>query len=109
MDTSNTLPPPGYSPRFRLSTRGHSTEAAYRHTVTSMPGRIRPRLNVPASAQWAAEHGLDPDDGPYLVELASRPLTIAQLGEALAIHSQSREMVALAVDRLLCRGFVCVV
>jgi hypothetical protein len=109
MDTSDTLPPSGYSPRFRLSARGHTTEAAYRDSVTRMPGRIRPRLDVPASARWANEHGLDPDDGPYLVELASRPLTLGQLGEALAIHSQSQEMIALAVDRLLCRGLVCVV
>jgi hypothetical protein len=60
-------------------------------------------------AAWARVHGLEPDDGAYLVELSFRPLTINQLGEALAIYSQTREMVSETVDRLVVGGFLRVV
>jgi hypothetical protein len=61
---------------------------------------------VEASASWAHTHGLEPADGPYLVELSARPLTLKQLGEALAIHGQSRQMIGEAVERLILTGFL---
>jgi hypothetical protein len=59
-----------------------------------------------ARSEWARSHGLEPDDGAYLVELSARALTLKQLGEALAVCSQSREMVLLTIRRLVARGFV---
>jgi hypothetical protein len=41
-------------------------------------------------------------------ELSFRPLTMNPLGEALAIYSQTREMVAATVNRLVVGGYVSV-
>lgn len=51
-------------------------------------------------------HGLEPDDGPYLSELRIAALTVRELGEALAICGQTREMVSTTVARLLSQGFL---
>ena len=57
-------------------------------------------------SEWAYSHGLEPFDGTYLQELCARPLTLRQLGEALAIFGQTTEMVEVAVGRLQLLGFV---
>jgi hypothetical protein len=106
MDTHESLPRPGVVTRFDLSARGRTSEAAYRRSASMAPGRRARSADGHASVVWAIEHGLEPADGPYLIELAARPLTLNQLGEALAIHSQSREMIGFAVARLVSKGFV---
>lgn len=54
-----------------------------------------------ARSEWAARHELLPDDGLYLAEIEKTALTLAQLAEALAICSQSREDVTRSVGRLV--------
>lgn len=92
--------------RLQLSDSGQLTVAAYRSQVSAADGPLAHREHVDERMSWALGHGLEPDDGVYLLELASRPLTIGQLGEALAIHSRTRQMIVLAVERLLGHGFV---
>jgi len=78
-------------------------EVKYRGEIARASGRC---LFEAARAGWATAHGLEPDDGAYLVELVERPLTLSQLSEALAICSQTREMVVLTMERLVSRGYV---
>lgn len=92
--------------RFSLSTRGYATVAlcpgpAY---VTALDGSWD-RLSS-ERAQWAYAHGLQPVDGAYLRELSRRPLTLTQLGEALAVFSQTTQMVALAMEQLHGLGLI---
>ena len=96
------------SNRFGLTPLGYSTEAAYRSHIALARGRgPSPRLELKsARAYWALAHDLEPDDGPYLSEVGERALTLKQLGEALAICGQSREMVGAVVARLSARGFL---
>lgn len=94
------------SARFCLSSTGRTTEAAYRSGVARARGPDRRALFESERSQWALAHRLEPDDGVYLVELVLRPLTLAQLGEGLAICSQTRDMVKRAVERLVERGYV---
>lgn len=106
MQNSDFLPRLGRSARFRLSSRGHSTEAAYRSHVASAHGPTRRKAFECARSEWALCHGLEPDDGAYLGELRIVALTVKELGEALAICGQTREMVSTTVGRLLSRGFL---
>jgi hypothetical protein len=56
--------------------------------------------------QWARAHGLEPRDGAYLVELASGAHTLRELGEGMAIFSQSHQMVVQTLTRLVSLGVV---
>jgi plasmid stability protein len=106
MLTSNDRPLLRSSARVRLSSHGHSTEAAYRSHVSGANGPNRRKAFEYARAEWAQCNGLEPDDGAYLGELRIATLTIKELGEALAICGQTREMVSDTVKRLLSRGFL---
>lgn len=106
MQTSNSPTLLSRSARVRLSPRGHSTEASYRSHVTGAIGPDRRKAFDVARAEWALCHGLEPDDGAYLGELRVVTLTVKELGEALAIRGQTREMVSGTVERLLTRGFL---
>lgn len=96
----------GRSGKFLLSSRGSSTEAAYRAHVRVTRGSTRRLAFDGARAEWAQAHGLEPDDGVYLSELSSGSLTLEQLGEGLAVCSQTREMISAALVRLISGGFV---
>ncbi len=97
----------GYSPhRYSLSARGFATaalcpEPPSNNTLDGSWDRLQSER-----AQWAYAHGLDPLDGAYLYELSRRPLTVGQLGEALAILSQTSQMVEQAVVKLGSLGLV---
>lgn len=103
MQTSN--PPSGLPARVRLSSRGHSTEAAYRSHLTAK-GPVQRKALHSAQSEWALSHGLEPSDGVYLGELRIAALTLEELGEALAICGQTQTMVSETVDRLVERGFL---
>lgn len=106
MQMSSSNPRLGRSARVRLSSRGHSTEAAYRSHVAAANGPSRRKAFERARTEWALCHGLEPDDGAYLGELRVVALTVRELGEALAICGQTGEMVSTTVGRLLLRGFL---
>jgi len=106
MQFSTLHPRLGRSARVRLSSRGHTTEAAYRSHVASASGSTRRKAFERARSEWALCHGLEPDDGAYLGELRVAALTVKELGEALAVCGQTGEMVSSTVGRLLSRGFI---
>ncbi len=92
--------------RFKLSARGFATAALCpkrpaEHATDGSWERLHSER-----AQWAYAHGLQPLDGAYLCELRRRPLTLSQLGEALAVLGQTSQMVALAVAQLGGLGLV---
>lgn len=105
-----TKPPPtrpSYSlHRYSLSARGFATAALCpERPSNSATDGSWDRLHS-ERAQWAYAHGLEPLDGVYLSELSRRPLTVGQLGEALAILSQTSQMVQQAVVKLGSLGLV---
>jgi hypothetical protein len=88
-----------------LSTRGRSVAAAYRESIGDAGGG-RHGAFADASTSWATRFELMPDDGIYLSEIANGSLTVSQLGEALAICSQSQADVKRCLERLLGAGLV---
>jgi hypothetical protein len=98
----------GYLPRLCLSKRGRASATEFARTSGSGRGVARLPVHAGLRLEWADTQGLEPSDAPYLVELIFRPLTLAQLGEALAIHGQTREMIRESVDRLVVGGFLSV-
>ena len=102
-------PRSGYISRLKLSARGSEAETIYRSQVSSPSGPTLHHSLVAERTSWASLHGLEPDDGAYLLELSFRPLTMGQLGEALAVYSQTREMVSATVQRLVVHGLIEVV
>jgi len=106
MQQTTTSVPTGKPARFSLSLRGFSTNFAYQSCVATVTERpVRSAVQA-ACADWAYAHGLEPQDGAYLKELEDRPLTLRQLGEALAVSGQTREMIVSTVTRLVGMGFV---
>jgi hypothetical protein len=79
---------------------------AYRKGLVDAGSRRDHGAFASASASWAAKFELHPDDGMYLTEIGERPLTLSQLGEALAVCSQSQEDIKRCLVRLLGVGLV---
>jgi hypothetical protein len=99
----------GRKARFCLSARGSATEFGYRSRIIGARGSGGSSGRTAfegARVEWAHLHGLEPDDGAYLGELAAGAATLNQLGEAMAICGQSREAVMNTMERLVSRGFV---
>ena len=91
--------------RFSLSTRGYAAVALRPNPASAKAVDGGERLDS-ERAQWAYAHGLQPLDGAYLSELERRPLTLRQLGEALAILSQTSHMVKRTMLELQSLGLV---
>lgn len=106
MQNTTTFVPTGDPARFCLSVRGFSTNFAYQTCVATVSERPLRSAVQAACVDWADAHGLEPQDGAYLRELEDRPLTLNQLGEALAVSGQTREMIVSTVTRLVGMGFV---
>ena len=80
--------------------------SAYRAGITAAGTSGDHGAFARASAAWAAKYELSPDDGMYLAELERTPVTLAQLGEALAVCSQSRDDISRCIKRLVRAGVV---
>lgn len=89
-----------------LSAPGRTIAAAYRTQIRAVPGQGVHGAFESACDAWAQQHDLRPEDGMYLSEIAAGPITIAELGVALAVCSQSRAAVAEHVERLVKAGLV---
>lgn len=92
--------------RFTLSAYGRTVTAAYRSNIAAAGTAGGRGAFEAARAAWAELFELRPDDGMYLSEVANKSLTLAELGEALAVCSQSRDDVAKCVQRLFHAGLV---
>lgn len=106
-----TTPAPRWprTQRFALSAYGRTVTAAYLSSIAAVASpRGRGAFQAACSA-WAELFELRPEDGMYLAEVHSKSLTLAELGEALAICSQSRDDVSRCVHRLFQAGLVTLV
>ena len=96
----------GARQRFCLAPEGQRAEAAYRSLITAaraVPGRASYDA---AREEWAAERGLQPDDGAYLGELRSGPTSISAIAAALEVCGHSRRDAVTAIGRLVDAGLV---
>jgi len=92
--------------RFSLSTRGRTLAAEYRKGIADAGVRRDQGAFATACASWAAQCGLEPDDGFYLTEISSGAMTLSQLREALEVCSQSTGDIKKCLERLLDAGLV---
>ena len=94
------------SQRFTLSAYGRTVTAAYRSGIAAMGNHSERGGFEKACASWAEMFELRPEDGMYLMEVATKSVTLSELGEALAVCSQSRADVERCVQRLCAAGLV---
>jgi hypothetical protein len=95
--------------RFTLSAYGRTVTAAYRSTIAATREPTGRGAFEAACAAWAELFELQPEDGMYLNEVSAKSLTLAELGDALAICSQSRDDVTRCVQRLFRAGLITLV
>lgn len=97
------------SQRFSLSETGRAAEAAYRSTIVAARSKEAEEGRVgydAARAAWATEHGIEADDGLYLCELSSGPMTLQQLAEALETCGKTRDEARPALGRIFDAGLI---
>lgn len=94
--------------RYQLSADGKLAEQAYRARIRESRVSIGGGRLAFESARsaWATKYAIEPDDGFYLGELRAKSMTLRELGENLAICSQTRENVRDSVTRMLDRGLL---
>lgn len=85
----------------RLSTRGHAAAFTYRVDVASL---TEPRHEA-ACSDWAARNQISPVDGVILCALLRGESTCSELAGRLPRIPQSHEMISIALERLVARGF----
>lgn len=94
--------------RFALSSKGHEAAAAYRDSMVAARS-VEGRASFDAAQKaWAQTHGLGVDDGLYLAELASRPLTLREIIAALDTCGKTRADAIAALERLADAGMLSV-
>lgn len=108
-DASPPSPRWSRTQRFALSAYGRTVTAAYLSSIAAVSGPGNRGAFQAACSAWAELFELRPDDGMYLAEVQAKSLTLAELGEALAICSQSRDDVTRCVQRLFQAGLVTLV
>jgi len=91
--------------RFALSGYGRTLVAAYRSRITAVQRADHGGFESARKA-WAEQYELTPDDGMYLAEIESKPITLAELGSALEVCSQSRDDISRCIKRLVGAGVV---
>lgn len=94
------------SQRFSLSETGRAAEAAYRATIVAARAQEGRASYDAARTAWATAHGIEPDDGLYLGELASGPKTLQQLAEALETCGKTRDDARPALGRIFDAGLI---
>lgn len=98
------------SQKFTLSPKGREVELAYRETIVAARSDTTGRDSFDAArARWAQQNGLQPDDGLYLGEVASAPVSLPRLVEALETCGKSKPDAVAAIGRLVDAGFVATV
>lgn len=88
------------SHRFNLSTKGREAETAYRESIVNSREQSGRASFDAARAEWATSWKLHSEDGLYLSEMASGPVTMPQLLTAMADSGQTRKDVLDALGRL---------
>lgn len=91
--------------RFKLSQTGRTAMTAYRERIAAAGGGTRGAF-ASACAAWAEHFALQPNDGMYLAEAARKAVTLAEVGQSLAVCCQSRTDVLQSMQRLFEAGLL---
>lgn len=94
------------SQKFMLSPRGDEVELAYRATIVASREQAGRGSFDSARALWAKSNNLQPDDGLYLAEVRSGPVTLQQIIEALETCGKTRRDAIAAMERLVDAGMI---
>ncbi len=92
--------------RFSLSTQGSAAETAYREQIVASRQTMGRASFDAARVAWAATHGLQVDDGLYLAEVASGPVSLPQIVGSLESCGKSRTDAIAALERLADAGML---
>jgi len=107
--TLNDRPPKmrwGRTQRFSLSSRGAAAEAAYREQIVLSRNEAGRASYDAARTAWASAHGLLVDDGLYLAEVASKPVTLVQIIASLETCGKTKLDAITAIGRLVDAGLI---
>jgi len=94
------------SRKFVLSRRGRVVEADFIRAVVAARSIGGQQAFETARREWADRHALDTDHAMYLSEVRRKAISLSDLGEALAICSQSRDDILRRMERLVELGLV---
>ncbi len=92
--------------RFALSTTGAGCEAEYRTRIVASREEAGRASYDAARAAWALAYALQPDDGLYLGEVRSGPMTLGEMVESLESCGKTHRDALSALERLLDRGLI---
>ena len=94
------------SQRFGLTDKGRDAEASYRSSIVSSRTQEGRASFDAARSTWAESFRLLPDDGLYLGEVASGPINLEQIVEALEACGKTRRDALPALERLFDAGLI---
>lgn len=92
--------------RFALSAAGSDAEASYRSGIVASRHEEGRASYDAARRAWATTFRLEPDDGLYLGEVRSGPVSVAEMVESLDSCGKTHRDALAALERLLDRGLV---
>ncbi len=92
--------------KLSLTPKGRLAEVSYQQSVTAAR-TIEGRASFDAAlTAWAAPLALRVDDGSYLSELASGPISLKELIDAFDGCGRPQEETKEAIERLMAAGLV---
>jgi hypothetical protein len=92
--------------KFSLSTKGLEVELEYREKIVASRSHVGRDSFDLARSEWAKLYTLEPDDGLYLAEVASGPVNLAQIIDALETCGKTSKDASAALGRLVDVGLV---
>ena len=92
--------------KFSLSPKGLEVELEYREKIVASRAHVGRDSFDHARADWAKQYTLEPDDGLYLAEVASGPVNLSQIIDALETCGKTSKDASAALGRLVDVGLV---
>ena len=92
--------------RFALSATGAECEAEYRSRIVASRDEVGRASYDAARTAWATAYSLQPDDGLYLGEVKSGPISLGEMVESLDSCGKTHRDALVALERLLDRGLI---
>jgi hypothetical protein len=92
--------------KFTLSERGRSAGELYLSDIVAARAEAGRSSFDAARAAWAAQFQIEPDDGLYLAELASSPMTLERMVAALETCGKTKKDASESMGRLFDTGLI---
>src|SRR5438132_1508215 len=89
------------SQRFTLSEKGTAAELAYRSTIVESRSTEGRKSFDAAREAWAKGLGIQPDDGLYLGEVRTGPVTLEHIVESIESCGKTKKDAFAAIERLI--------